>query len=243
MISAQKNLISKLRRIPSNSQCCECKSSQASYADLTVGSFVCPRCSNYLRGIGHSIQGFAMGEFDIESAYFLERNGNERVNAAYLATAPHFDIDFDNDSAVKKFLEAKYLQKKWYREISEKIPEKPKKLAPIQSLSTTPKAMEVFSKPLPEKIEVTPTPIPTPQKEETPIPFLGAPKIIEAPFDLDSLISATNSTKIADPFAEALTEEPQIHNPFTDFDEPCQKSDINIDNLFAPTLRRRDLNK
>merc|ERR1712111_310839 len=64
--------------IAENKKCFECEQRGPTYVDMTIGSFVCTKCSCMLRGITppHRIKSISMSTFTADEVEFMRGRGN-----------------------------------------------------------------------------------------------------------------------------------------------------------------------
>ncbi|XP_028924791.1 arf-GAP domain and FG repeat-containing protein 1 isoform X9 [Ornithorhynchus anatinus] len=102
-----------------NRKCFDCDQRGPTYANMTVGSFVCTSCSGSLRGLNppHRVKSISMTTFTQQEIEFLQKHGNEVCKQIWLGL---FDDrssvipDFRDPQKVKEFLQEKYEKKRWY---------------------------------------------------------------------------------------------------------------------------------
>ncbi|XP_078522338.1 arf-GAP domain and FG repeat-containing protein 1 isoform X2 [Lissotriton helveticus] len=112
-------LLREMTSLPHNRKCFDCDQRGPTYANMTVGSFVCTSCSGILRGINppHRVKSISMTTFTQTEIEFLQKHGNEVCKQIWLglfddrsSTIP----DFRDPQKVKEFLQEKYEKKRWY---------------------------------------------------------------------------------------------------------------------------------
>ncbi|XP_062143064.1 arf-GAP domain and FG repeat-containing protein 2 isoform X1 [Drosophila sulfurigaster albostrigata] len=69
-----------------NRQCFDCNQKGPTYVNMTIGSFVCTRCSGVLRGLTppHRVKSISMATFTQEELDFLKAHGNELCAKTWL---------------------------------------------------------------------------------------------------------------------------------------------------------------
>ncbi|XP_034473805.1 arf-GAP domain and FG repeat-containing protein 1 isoform X2 [Drosophila innubila] len=69
-----------------NRQCFDCNQKGPTYVNMTIGSFVCTRCSGVLRGLTppHRVKSISMATFTQEELDFLQAHGNELCAKTWL---------------------------------------------------------------------------------------------------------------------------------------------------------------
>lgn len=84
-----ERLVAKINEIKKkhkdNKRCADCGEMGPGYVNLTVGTFVCTKCAGHLRSLNHKIKGISMSTFTPEEVKILEKGGNERAAAMYMA--------------------------------------------------------------------------------------------------------------------------------------------------------------
>ncbi|KAG7265969.1 hypothetical protein CRUP_022674 [Coryphaenoides rupestris] len=72
-------MLREMTSLPPNRKCFDCDQRGPTYANMTVGSFVCTSCSGILRGINppHRVKSISMTTFTQQEIEFLQKNGNE----------------------------------------------------------------------------------------------------------------------------------------------------------------------
>ncbi|KAF7656485.1 hypothetical protein LDENG_00040100 [Lucifuga dentata] len=112
-------MLREMTSLPPNRKCFDCDQRGPTYANMTVGSFVCTSCSGILRGLNppHRVKSISMTTFTQQEIDFLQKHGNEVCKQIWLglhddrtASVP----DFREPQKVKEFLQDKYEKKRWY---------------------------------------------------------------------------------------------------------------------------------
>ncbi|XP_019741509.1 arf-GAP domain and FG repeat-containing protein 1a isoform X3 [Hippocampus comes] len=112
-------MLREMTSLPANRKCFDCDQRGPTYANMTVGSFVCTSCSGILRGLNppNRVKSISMTTFTQQEIEFLQKNGNEVCRQIWLglhdgktSSAP----DFREPQKVKQFLQEKYEKKRWY---------------------------------------------------------------------------------------------------------------------------------
>jgi len=110
---------------PENKKCFDCEQRGPTYVNITVGSFVCTKCSGMLRGMNppHRIKSISMSTFTPDEVEFMRTRGNAWCSKIWLARWDPVNqpVDFKDDEKVKDFMVAKYEKKRYYNEAAEKI--------------------------------------------------------------------------------------------------------------------------
>ncbi|KAM6933554.1 arf-GAP domain and FG repeat-containing protein 1a [Xenentodon cancila] len=112
-------MLREMTSLPPNRKCFDCDQRGPTYANMTVGSFVCTSCSGILRGLNppHRVKSISMTTFTQQEIEFLQKHGNEVCKQIWLGL---FDDrsssvpDFREPQKVKEFLQDKYEKKRWY---------------------------------------------------------------------------------------------------------------------------------
>ncbi|KAG7456976.1 hypothetical protein MATL_G00241770 [Megalops atlanticus] len=104
---------------PPNRKCFDCDQRGPTYANMTVGSFVCTTCSGILRGLNppHRVKSISMTTFTQQEIEFLQKHGNEFCRQIWLGLYDDRTSaipDFREPQKVKEFLQEKYEKKRWY---------------------------------------------------------------------------------------------------------------------------------
>ncbi|XP_067364838.1 arf-GAP domain and FG repeat-containing protein 1a isoform X11 [Channa argus] len=112
-------MLREMTSLPPNRKCFDCDQRGPTYANMTVGSFVCTSCSGILRGLNppHRVKSISMTTFTQQEIELLQRHGNEVCKQIWLglyddrtSSVP----DFREPQKVKEFLQEKYEKKRWY---------------------------------------------------------------------------------------------------------------------------------
>ncbi|KAJ8368146.1 hypothetical protein SKAU_G00081740 [Synaphobranchus kaupii] len=104
---------------PPNRKCFDCDQRGPTYANMTVGSFVCTTCSGILRGLNppHRVKSISMTTFTQQEIEFLQKHGNEVCKRIWLGLYDDRTSaipDFREPQKVKEFLQEKYEKKRWF---------------------------------------------------------------------------------------------------------------------------------
>uniref|UniRef100_UPI00358DD967 arf-GAP domain and FG repeat-containing protein 1-like isoform X2 n=1 Tax=Myxine glutinosa TaxID=7769 RepID=UPI00358DD967 len=114
----EQRVLRELVTLPGNRRCFDCDQRGPTYANITVGAFVCTACGGLLRGLNppHRVKSISMTTFSQQEIEFLQNHGNEICRSIWLGlykdgipTPDHRD-----PMKVKEFLQAKYENKRWY---------------------------------------------------------------------------------------------------------------------------------
>lgn len=117
----EKNLktLRELAALSSNKYCFDCNQRGPTYVDITIGSFVCTKCSGLLRGLTppHRVKSISMATFNQDEITQLESKGNDYCRKVWLGlfegTPPN---DSRDEQAIKDFMVEKYERKRYYME-------------------------------------------------------------------------------------------------------------------------------
>ncbi|KAM7399492.1 hypothetical protein PAMP_018759 [Pampus punctatissimus] len=112
-------MLREMTSLPPNRKCFDCDQRGPTYANMTVGSFVCTSCSGILRGLNppHRVKSISMTTFTQQEIEFLQKHGNELCKQIWLGLYDDKTSsipDFREPQKVKEFLQEKYEKKKWY---------------------------------------------------------------------------------------------------------------------------------
>jgi len=106
-----------------NKKCFDCEQRGPTYVNMTIGSFVCTKCSGMLRGINppHRIKSISMSSFTSDEVDMVRSRGNAWCTAVWLGTYQKsaMPIDFKDDDKIKEFIIAKYEKKRYHLEPSQ----------------------------------------------------------------------------------------------------------------------------
>lgn len=121
----EKNLktLRELGALPQNKYCFECNQRGPTYVDVTIGSFVCTKCSGILRGITppHRVKSISMATFTTDEVELLRSKGNDFNRRVWLGlyegTPPtHGATD---EQIVRDFMVEKYERRRYYLDPSQ----------------------------------------------------------------------------------------------------------------------------
>ncbi|XP_056139369.1 arf-GAP domain and FG repeat-containing protein 1a isoform X2 [Lampris incognitus] len=112
-------MLREMTSMPPNRKCFDCDQRGPTYANMTVGSFVCTSCSGILRGLNppHRVKSISMTTFTQQEIEFLQKHGNEVCKQIWLGLyddRTSSTPDFREPQKVKEFLQEKYEKKRWY---------------------------------------------------------------------------------------------------------------------------------
>ncbi|XP_026082470.1 arf-GAP domain and FG repeat-containing protein 1-like isoform X4 [Carassius auratus] len=112
-------MLREMTSLAPNRKCFDCDQRGPTYANMTVGSFVCTSCSGILRGLNppHRVKSISMTTFTQQEIEFLQKHGNEACKQIWLGLYEDRNLtipDFRDPQKVKEFLQDKYEKKRWY---------------------------------------------------------------------------------------------------------------------------------
>ncbi|XP_033970415.1 arf-GAP domain and FG repeat-containing protein 1a isoform X3 [Trematomus bernacchii] len=126
-------MLREMTSLPPNRKCFDCDQRGPTYANMTVGSFVCTSCSGILRGLNppHRVKSISMTTFTQQEIEYLQKHGNEVCKRIWLSLYDDRTTsvpDFREPQKVKEFLQEKYEKKRWHVP-----PEQAKSAAPVHA--------------------------------------------------------------------------------------------------------------
>ncbi|XP_038051008.1 arf-GAP domain and FG repeat-containing protein 1-like [Patiria miniata] len=111
-------ILRELGTKPDNKKCFDCEQRGPTYVNMTVGSFVCTRCSGILRGLNppHRVKSISMTSFSTQEIEFLEKHGNEFCRQTWLGleNSRGSSLESKDEQKVRDYMVQKYERKKWY---------------------------------------------------------------------------------------------------------------------------------
>ncbi|CAH1115574.1 unnamed protein product [Psylliodes chrysocephalus] len=115
----EKNLktLRELGALPLNKYCFDCNQRGPTYVNVTIGSFVCTKCSGMLRGITppHRVKSISMATFTNEEIDILKSRGNDYCRQVWLGlyegTPPSTNGD---ETSIRDFMIEKYEKRRYY---------------------------------------------------------------------------------------------------------------------------------
>jgi len=126
--------------MPENKKCFDCEQRGPTYVNITVGSFVCTKCSGMLRGMNppHRIKSISMSTFTPDEVENMRGKGNLWCSRVWLGTydAAANPMDYKDDEKIKDFMIQKYERKRYYVESNERSAV-PRSSPSVSSLSST----------------------------------------------------------------------------------------------------------
>ncbi|XP_023170546.1 arf-GAP domain and FG repeat-containing protein 1 isoform X3 [Drosophila hydei] len=99
-----------------NRQCFDCNQKGPTYVNMTIGSFVCTRCSGVLRGLTppHRVKSISMATFTQDELDFLKAHGNELCAKTWLGLWDPKRAAAQQDQ--RELMIDKYERKRYYLE-------------------------------------------------------------------------------------------------------------------------------
>ncbi|EFA04700.1 drongo protein isoform 2 [Tribolium castaneum] len=148
----EKNLktLRELGAQPQNKYCFDCNQRGPTYVNMTIGSFVCTKCSGMLRGLTppHRVKSISMATFTSEEIELLKNRGNDYCKSVWLGlydgTLP--GAEYRDEQAVKDFMVDKYERKRYYMEPAQALKNgytKTEKVKPLTTLVSDPKPIKL----------------------------------------------------------------------------------------------------
>ncbi|CAH0557378.1 unnamed protein product [Brassicogethes aeneus] len=129
----EKNLktLRELASLAQNKYCFDCNQRGPTYVNVTIGSFVCTKCSGMLRGITppHRVKSISMTTFTQEEIDMVRSKGNEYCKRVWLglfeggAGAP--SPNPNDEQSVRDLMVEKYERRRYYLEPGVGKPELP----------------------------------------------------------------------------------------------------------------------
>ncbi|XP_066262207.1 arf-GAP domain and FG repeat-containing protein 1-like isoform X3 [Euwallacea similis] len=117
----------ELVALPQNKFCFDCGQRGPTYVNITVGSFVCTKCSGILRGITppHRVKSISMATFTPEEIDTIRNKGNDHCRNVWLGLYEGTPRVFSDEQQVRDFMLEKYEKKRYYIEVTMTKPEVP----------------------------------------------------------------------------------------------------------------------
>ncbi|XP_066156107.1 arf-GAP domain and FG repeat-containing protein 1 isoform X2 [Euwallacea fornicatus] len=115
----------ELAALPQNKFCFDCGQRGPTYVNVTVGSFVCTKCSGILRGITppHRVKSISMATFTPEEIDTIRNKGNDHCRNVWLGLYEGTPRVFSDEQQVRDFMLEKYERKRYYIEVTMTKPE------------------------------------------------------------------------------------------------------------------------
>lgn len=116
----EKNLklIRDLASLPHNKYCFDCNQRGPTYVNVTIGSFVCTKCSGMLRGLTppHRVKSISMASFTTEEVELLRSRGNNYCRNTWLGLYEGNSVKERGEQEIHDFMINKYELKRYYLE-------------------------------------------------------------------------------------------------------------------------------
>uniref|UniRef100_A0A8D8V2B9 Arf-GAP domain and FG repeat-containing protein 1 n=2 Tax=Cacopsylla melanoneura TaxID=428564 RepID=A0A8D8V2B9_9HEMI len=108
-------VLRELGALPCNKNCFDCNQRGPTYVDVTIGSFVCTKCSGILRGLTppHRVKSISMTTFTPEEVEMLKSRGNDYCRKVWLGLCDN-SIQYKDEQQIKDFMIDKYEKKRYY---------------------------------------------------------------------------------------------------------------------------------
>jgi len=122
--------VKRIRRSPENLICADCPVRSTPYICIDYSSFICTECSGIHRKFNHRVKSIAVATFTEKEVTNIRAGGNSDLNRRYLArykkNKDAFTLPREGEKEkIEKYIQLKYIDKKWYKENPK--PEKKKK--------------------------------------------------------------------------------------------------------------------
>ncbi|KAF5297669.1 hypothetical protein FQA39_LY12000 [Lamprigera yunnana] len=116
----EKNLklLRDLASLPHNKYCFDCNQRGPTYVNVTIGSFVCTKCSGMLRGLTppHRVKSISMASFTTEEVDLLKARGNNYCRSTWLGLYEGNAVSNKEEQDVHNFMIDKYELKRYFLE-------------------------------------------------------------------------------------------------------------------------------
>ncbi|XP_050307497.1 arf-GAP domain and FG repeat-containing protein 1 isoform X2 [Anthonomus grandis grandis] len=108
----------ELASLAQNKFCFDCGQRGPTYVNVTVGSFVCTKCSGILRGITppHRVKSISMATFTPEEIDTIKNKGNAYCKKVWLGLYEGTPPTSTDEQSVRDFMLEKYEKKRYYLE-------------------------------------------------------------------------------------------------------------------------------
>ncbi|XP_072157462.1 uncharacterized protein drongo isoform X4 [Bemisia tabaci] len=108
-------VLRELVTLPVNKHCFDCQQRGPTYVNVTIGSFVCTKCSGMLRGLTppHRVKSISMAAFTPEEMEFIKSRGNDYCRKVWLGLHST-DQPTKDELQIKDFMISKYEKKRYY---------------------------------------------------------------------------------------------------------------------------------
>ena len=119
-----------------NDKCADCGTARPSWVSITIGVFLCMRCSFIHRNLGQEISQIKSIDLDSWNHHsyklFKQKGGNKKINRYYechkmgwnKSLKPNWKTD---QFQIMQYIQLKYVEKKWYTAFPPKQPKREKK--------------------------------------------------------------------------------------------------------------------
>lgn len=114
----EKNLklLRDLASLPQNKYCFDCNQRGPTYVNVTIGSFVCTKCSGLLRGLTppHRVKSISMASFTQGEMDVLRMTGNKYCRSTWLGLYEGDTLTNRDEQMTRDFMVEKYELKRYY---------------------------------------------------------------------------------------------------------------------------------
>eukprot|EP01083_Nonionella_stella_P114810 339796_1 len=113
--------VKKIRKDPNNLVCADCPVRSTPYICVNYSSFICTECSGIHRKFNHRVKSIAVATFTEKEVENIRNGGNALLNRKYLARYKKGKDSFTlpregENEKIEKYIQLKYIDKKWYKE-------------------------------------------------------------------------------------------------------------------------------
>merc|ERR1712129_365167 len=124
--------VKKIRKQKENLTCADCPTRSTPYVCTNFSTFICVACSGIHRKFNHRVKSIAVATFNEKEVENIRAGGNKKVNSQYLAkykkNKDSFTLPREGETEkIEKYMQLKYIDKKWYKENPKPIKKKKKK--------------------------------------------------------------------------------------------------------------------
>ncbi|XP_076269999.1 arf GTPase activating protein drongo isoform X8 [Rhynchophorus ferrugineus] len=109
----------ELGGLPQNKFCFDCGQRGPTYVNVTIGSFVCTKCSGILRGLTppHRVKSISMATFTTDEIDVVRSKGNDHCKRVWLGLYEGVPPTHSSDEQqIRDFMVEKYERKRYYME-------------------------------------------------------------------------------------------------------------------------------
>ena len=188
---------------PENKVCADCGGPSATTVDVIHNIFICTQCAGIHRELNDRVKNVSMAAFTAEEVEALGRTTNRDFNAKWMARWNPSEMPLPNgasDDQRRKFLNAKYVEKRWYSDAGGGSVA----AAPVGAPSA-PKAETPF--------------------QSAPQPAQGSPFAgVQASGGANPFVAGGQPAAGGNPFAQQAQPQPQQGNPFAQQQQPQQSN-------------------